>query len=123
MANNGKDVPHVKLQHQNVVAKKQNFLDQIRLSISQIKDHEKDIVFMRKLLRLNNLGFTSHKIEMAEIIKTTSLADILLQILKGLCEHEEQVYVPHFYLIHVNIKFVFIGINHHYVVALLNWGN
>ncbi|KAA6394485.1 MAG: hypothetical protein EZS28_009991 [Streblomastix strix] len=64
-------------------------LDEFNNSIGQIKGHEKDSAFLKRFLQLIVIGFTSKKAEMTEIIKTTSLAGTLLQILKNLSAHEE----------------------------------
>ncbi|KAA6365977.1 MAG: hypothetical protein EZS28_038496, partial [Streblomastix strix] len=62
---------------------------EIHRSIPQIKDHAKDIAFMKRLLHLIIIGYTLRKTEMTEIVNSTSLSDTLLQILQQLSTNEE----------------------------------
>ncbi|KAA6374715.1 MAG: hypothetical protein EZS28_029759 [Streblomastix strix] len=79
----------------NVSMDTQNILDVIHLSISQIKEHTKDIEFMKLLLHLIIVAQTKYIDEMNEIVESTQFVDTLLQILKGMNKHEydEQVII------------------------------
>ncbi|KAA6387227.1 MAG: hypothetical protein EZS28_017246 [Streblomastix strix] len=72
-----------------------DIINEIRTSLGQIKDREKDLAFMKRLLHLIIIAYTSHQDEMNEIVKSTPLVDQLLHILKNMnaTEENEQVII------------------------------
>ncbi|KAA6374490.1 MAG: hypothetical protein EZS28_029983 [Streblomastix strix] len=69
----------------------EHIIDEISSSVQQLEDHKKDYTFMKRLLHLSINGYTSHKDEMFQIVKTSSMVSTLLGILKQLSETEERL--------------------------------
>ncbi|KAA6403460.1 MAG: hypothetical protein EZS28_001014 [Streblomastix strix] len=66
-----------------------DIINEIRVLIGQINEHEKDLVFMKRLLHLIVKAYTSHLDEMNEITQSTPLVDQLLHTLRNLTPKEE----------------------------------